>query len=235
MFKGFKKGEKDPATASTTAVANAATAAAAAAPPKREPQSAAPTAQANTNAAASAGDGGSAPLPTTLPGPGLLLIKILESRNLVMPNGSAVVPGGASGKDESLLPFAVVEMDKMEVLVKSLDGNPNNCVANWQSRANLPCEALVSIYMPGPNKSDSVQLGIVKIRPTFVDQKLEDAWLPVVSMSGGEKPNSLGELHIQFAFRLAIAGSIAAGSLMNPGVNMMGPGHQTRQPGGMRR
>ncbi|KAL2912644.1 Serine/threonine-protein kinase [Polyrhizophydium stewartii] len=152
----------------------------------------------------SAGDVPAGSLPTTLPGPGLLLIKILETRGLVMPNGTAVAPGGSTGKDEQQMPFAIIEMDKMEVLAKAIEGNPNNGVANWQSRANFdisrPCEAVMSIYMPGPNRTD-VPLGVCRIRPTFTDQKLEEHWLPLTTMDGKVEP--LGEVKVQFVFRLA--------------------------------
>ncbi|KAH6593831.1 hypothetical protein BASA50_007057 [Batrachochytrium salamandrivorans] len=145
-------------------------------------------------------------LPQALAGPGLLLIKILETRGLVLPNGTKLAPGGPTYKDESLLPFAIIEMDKMEVLAKAIEGNPTTSLANWQSRANFdisrPCEAVVSVYVPGPNRTD-VMIGLVRIKPQFVDQKLEEYWLPLVSMSGSEKPEAIGEIKVQFVFRLA--------------------------------
>ncbi|OAJ41001.1 hypothetical protein BDEG_24667 [Batrachochytrium dendrobatidis JEL423] len=144
--------------------------------------------------------------PQTLSGPGLLLIKILETRKLMMPDGSSVQLSGSTGKDDGLLPFAIIEMDKMEVLAKAIDGNSSTTLANWQSRANFdisrPCEATISIYVPGPNRSE-VMIGLVRIKPTFVDQKLEEHWFPLVSMNGSDKPESIGEIRVQFVFRVA--------------------------------
>ncbi|KAI8927130.1 kinase-like domain-containing protein [Entophlyctis helioformis] len=146
----------------------------------------------------------SAVLPQTLPGPGLLLIKILESRNLMLPSGVKLAPGGATGKDETQLPYAIIEMDKMEVLAKATEGNASSGVANWQSRANFDinraCEAVMSIYIPGPNRND-ILIGVTRIRPAFVDQKPEENWFPLTSVDG--KAATLGEVHVQFVFRLA--------------------------------
>ncbi|KAJ8326366.1 hypothetical protein BDV3_005907 [Batrachochytrium dendrobatidis] len=218
MFK-FKKNDKDgasnPTTASATSVAKPGTPTAGSGrspsvggPPTSEPNkdnpastvsNAIPSNVTSTSAA-------STQFPQTLSGPGLLLIKILETRKLMMPDGSSVQLSGSTGKDDGLLPFAIIEMDKMEVLAKAIDGNSSTTLANWQSRANFdisrPCEATISIYVPGPNRSE-VMIGLVRIKPTFVDQKLEEHWFPLVSMNGSDKPESIGEIRVQFVFRVA--------------------------------
>jgi hypothetical protein len=69
--------------------------------------------------------------------PGLFLMKISESRDLINPSGQKVQPGGASGKQEDELPFAVIEMDKNEVLMRAVEGNPATGNGIWGTRAHL--------------------------------------------------------------------------------------------------
>lgn len=69
--------------------------------------------------------------------PGLFLMKIIESRSLVHPNGTRILPGGPSGKDETELPFAVIEMDKNEVLMRAVEGVPATGNGIWGTRAHL--------------------------------------------------------------------------------------------------
>ena len=122
-----------------------------------------------------------------------------------MPDGSKIDVGGSSGKDPNSLPFAIIEMDKNEVFIRSTDANPTTLMTNWNCRANFDisraCDATISVYMPGPNKSE-VLLGVVDIKPLFVDQKPDDAWFPIVSMNGNAV-ETFGEVHVQIVFRLA--------------------------------
>jgi hypothetical protein len=69
--------------------------------------------------------------------PGLFLMKISESRNLVGPGGSKVVPGGITGKMEDELPFAIIEMDKNEVMMRAVEGIPTTGNGVWGTRAHL--------------------------------------------------------------------------------------------------
>ena len=68
---------------------------------------------------------------------GLLTFKILETRGLKMPSDCNVTPGGPSGKDISCLPFAVIEMDKNEVIMRSVEANTIENSVIFQTRANL--------------------------------------------------------------------------------------------------
>ena len=72
--------------------------------------------------------------------PGLFLMKFVESRGLVCA-GSRIVPGGAGGKDAAELPYAVIEMDKNEVLMRAVEGVPATGNAIWGTRAHLYCFA----------------------------------------------------------------------------------------------
>jgi hypothetical protein len=69
--------------------------------------------------------------------PGLFLMKVCETKALVHPNGTRIIPGGPSGKDETELPFAVIEMDKNEVLMRAVEGVPASGNGIWGTRAHL--------------------------------------------------------------------------------------------------
>lgn len=68
---------------------------------------------------------------------GLLYLKLLETRGLKMPADSNVTPGGPSGKDIGCLPFAVIEMDKNEVIMRAVEANPANNTVIFGTKANL--------------------------------------------------------------------------------------------------
>lgn len=69
--------------------------------------------------------------------PGLITMKMIETRGLKMPEGTNLVPGGANGKDVSQLPFAVIEIDKNEVMMRAVETAPSTGVSTWQTKANL--------------------------------------------------------------------------------------------------
>ena len=54
-----------------------------------------------------------------------------------MPADSNVTPGGPSGKDVGCLPFAVIELDKNEVIMRSVEANPIENTVIFQTKANL--------------------------------------------------------------------------------------------------
>ena len=69
---------------------------------------------------------------------GLLAIKLLECWNLKMPPEHAqLLPGGPTGKDLSMLPLAIIEIDKNEVIMRSVEANPATSVVQFQTKANL--------------------------------------------------------------------------------------------------
>ena len=69
---------------------------------------------------------------------GLLAIKLLECWNLKMPaEHSQLLPGGPTGKDLSMLPLAIIEIDKNEVIMRSVEANPATSVVQFQTKANL--------------------------------------------------------------------------------------------------
>jgi hypothetical protein len=101
--------------------------------PKVEANQAAPAPAAQAQPAAAAqGDQQKKAFP-----PGLLNIKLLETRGLKMPPDCTVVPGGPNGKDIAFLPLAVIEIDKNEVMMRSVEANPANQTVLFQTKANL--------------------------------------------------------------------------------------------------
>jgi hypothetical protein len=107
--------------------------------------------------------------------PGLLSIKLIETRDLKMPADCAVTPGGPTGKNIAQLPFAVVEIDKNEVMMRSVEANPNTNTVTFQTKANFDisrrCDCVIFLYIPGPDRKD-IFLGNVIVRPSFIDQVL---------------------------------------------------------------
>ena len=48
-----------------------------------------------------------------------------------------LMPGGQTGKDLSMLPLAIIEIDKNEVIMRSVEANPSTTVVQFQTKANL--------------------------------------------------------------------------------------------------
>eukprot|EP00158_Paraphelidium_tribonemae_P006437 Partr_v1_DN27817_c1_g1_i2_m22565 putative serine threonine protein kinase len=145
---------------------------------------------------------------------GILLVRVVEARNLVLEN------------DQAGLPYAVIEFDKGEFVGDATSGDAKN--PKWTQRANFDvsrdAEVLISIYqrvggaavahkMPQaslPNNARkptraplqptqaTVAVGVATIRPKFADQKPEDAWIPISSNGGN---GVTGEIHVQLLFR----------------------------------
>lgn len=67
---------------------------------------------------------------------GQLSLKLIEARGLKMPEGG-IQPGGATGKDVGHLPFAVIEMDKNEVIMRAVEADPATSLVTFQTKANL--------------------------------------------------------------------------------------------------
>lgn len=68
---------------------------------------------------------------------GLLSLKLIETRNLKLPENCGVTPGGQTGKDVGFLPFAVIEMDKNEVIMRSVEASPAANTVTFGTKANL--------------------------------------------------------------------------------------------------
>ncbi len=68
---------------------------------------------------------------------GLVTVKLLETRNLKMPAECPVIPGGPTGKDVGLMPFAVIEMDKNEVIMRAIEANPSANTVTFGTKTNL--------------------------------------------------------------------------------------------------
>ncbi|KAI9596266.1 kinase-like domain-containing protein [Syncephalis fuscata] len=160
----------------------------------------------------------SSPVPAPPPAKsGTLLIRVVEARNIVIPNHAlqlaqraAQVQPGATSKSW-WLPYVVLEFDRNELQIDALGGDVPNPV--WKYRANFDVsresEVLVSLYMrtTAPivnNNSNSDQqmfnqdafLGVIKIMPSFLDQKVQDDWYP---LAGGS-----GHLRVQLCFKLPV-------------------------------
>ncbi|KAI8900259.1 kinase-like domain-containing protein [Globomyces pollinis-pini] len=136
---------------------------------------------------------------------GLMNIKILETRGLKMPPESNLVVGGSTGKDIGMLPFAVIEIDKNEVMMRAIEHNPQSGVSSWQTKANFdvsrPCDTVVTVYMPGLDRKD-VLIGSVTIRASFVDQKVDEDWATIAKIGpNNESPTPTGEIRIHFCYK----------------------------------
>jgi hypothetical protein len=70
-------------------------------------------------------------------GPGVLAIKVEDARKIIHPNRTKYQPGGANGKDESKLPFIVIEMDKNEAILRAIESNPATGGTIWGPRCQL--------------------------------------------------------------------------------------------------
>ncbi|KAJ3055393.1 AGC protein kinase Gad8 [Rhizophlyctis rosea] len=155
----------------------------------------------------------SAPLP-----PGMLLIRVVEARNLALPNGTPLQIGsGDKAKAESSgsggtvlqtgLPYVVIDFDKNEVLVAAKEGNPASRSVTWQHRAHFDvsreAEVTVFAYQRGSGSSNDTLIGTVRVKPIFVDNKLIDEWF---QLTLADQPNSVGEIHLQICFKKALKG-----------------------------
>lgn len=141
MFKFGKSKKEDapsPSTAATSAAVNAsATPSPISKEPIKVPVSTAtppPKAEGNTATPPPVSSAATTPVPFQH---GLLSFKLLETRGLKMPAESNVTPGGPSGKDVGCLPFAVIELDKNEVIMRSVEANPIENTVIFQTKANL--------------------------------------------------------------------------------------------------
>ncbi|TPX69348.1 hypothetical protein SpCBS45565_g02581 [Spizellomyces sp. 'palustris'] len=140
-----------------------------------------------------------------LGGSGLLLIRVVEARNLVSANGTPLQISSATGGDVTRLPYVVIDFDKNEILVTAKDGNPATRTVIWGHRAHFDvsreAEVTVLVYQRGAQQGD-VLLGSVRVKPLLIDGKLQDQWYPLQADStGGEQPGTLGEIHLQFHFK----------------------------------
>jgi hypothetical protein len=140
--------------------------------------------------------------------PGLLSIKLLETRNLKMPIDCGVTPGGPTGKNVAQLPLAVIEIDKNEVMMRAVEANPETNTVMFQTKANFdigrPSDCVISLYIPGPDRKD-IFLGSVIVRPSFIDQKVDEEWVPLNKPAvGNEAAQVIGEIKGQFVFRIMV-------------------------------
>ncbi|KAI8911685.1 kinase-like domain-containing protein [Gorgonomyces haynaldii] len=139
--------------------------------------------------------------------PGLFLMKLIETKGLAYPNGTRIAPGGPTGKDVSELPFAVLEMDKNEVLMRAVEGVPNSGVAIWGTRAHFDisrkCDLVVSIYMPKKEGKTDILLGTINVSPSFVDQEVKEDWFQI--KCSDSKAATAGEIKMNFVFKISKA------------------------------
>lgn len=138
---------------------------------------------------------------------GLLSFKLMETRGLKMPADSNVTPGGPSGKDVGYLPFAVIELDKNEVIMRSVEANPVENTVIFQTKANFdigrPCDCAMSIYIPGPDRKDLL-IGSVVLKPSLVDQRVDEEWITITRIpAGSETPVPTGEIKTQLCFKIS--------------------------------
>ncbi|KAI9094097.1 kinase-like domain-containing protein [Phlyctochytrium arcticum] len=141
-----------------------------------------------------------------LGGSGLLLIRVVEARNLVS-NGQPVQIATAQGGDVTKLPYAMIDFDKNEILVTAKEGNPASKTVVWGHRAHFDvsreAEVTISVYQRGGSPQGDALIGSVRAKPLLVDGKLQDQWFPLQADSaGGDQPaGTLGEIHLQFHFK----------------------------------
>ncbi|KAI8816583.1 kinase-like domain-containing protein [Fimicolochytrium jonesii] len=177
----------------------------AAAPPPPSAPSPAPNITSGTSTPPTGAGAISHPASSQLGGSGLLLIRIVEARNLVYPNGGAAVQIGTGvGADITRLPYCVIDFDKNEIMVPAKEGNPGSRTVVWGHRANFDvsreAEVTISVLQRGTTQGQDVLLGSVRVKPLLIDGKLQDQWYPLQS-DGEGAPTVAGELHLQFHFK----------------------------------
>ncbi|KAI9193316.1 kinase-like domain-containing protein [Polychytrium aggregatum] len=126
------------------------------------------------------------------PGQGMLLIRIVEAKNL---------PGCSfSDKDPAKLPYCVIEVDKNDLVVPAKEAL--NGIVTWQYRSHFDvsrqCDITLSVYHK--TAAGDKMLGSVVVNHNFTDQNLNDGWYALTSQDDG-KP--AGELHLQLVFKRA--------------------------------
>ncbi|KAI8615398.1 kinase-like domain-containing protein [Chytriomyces sp. MP71] len=157
-----------------------------------------------------------AQVPRQFDNPGLLSIRVVETRNLHF----TVNPVAEGRQDASLpLPYLVLEFDKNETMAwsKEFKSDDNGRVASgqgvlWNFRANFDVsresDLVVTVYQKNAAKTGDRALGTVKISPAF-DQKLQDDWFKLMPVGGSvstlNAPTTpqvpVGEIRIQLVFK----------------------------------
>ncbi|KAJ3069799.1 hypothetical protein HDU98_007148 [Podochytrium sp. JEL0797] len=157
--------------------------------------------------------------------PGLLSIRVVETRNLSLvvnktrEGGVAVMQAGA--------PFLVLEFDKNETMAWGKEqkleegGSSSNSAGSggsrnseqsiqWNFRANFDVsresDLIATVYQKNAAKSGDVAIGTTRITPHF-DQKVQDEWFQLTPI--GATPSSpnhtptttTGEIRIQLLFK----------------------------------
>ncbi|KAJ3026084.1 UNVERIFIED_CONTAM: hypothetical protein HDU68_006224 [Siphonaria sp. JEL0065] len=158
--------------------------------------------------------------------PGLLSIRVVETRNLnLVTKLSKDVAAGNTN-----MPFLVLEFDKNETMawgkeqkLEHENGKPVSGVSiNWNFRANFDVsresDLIVTVYQKNASNNGDVAIGTTRISPAF-NQRLQDEWFklsPVGTSSSSTEtastnlnspttPNlstaSAGEIRIQLVFK----------------------------------
>ncbi|KAI9009529.1 kinase-like domain-containing protein [Gaertneriomyces semiglobifer] len=137
-----------------------------------------------------------------LGGSGLLLIRVVEGRNLVLPGGTPVQITAGTGGDVTRLPYVVIDFDKNEVLVTAKEGSPSTKTVIWGHRAHFDvsreAEVAIYVYQRGTPGGDTL-IGSVRVKPQLIDGKTQEKWYPLVADVGGDQ--SIGEVHLHFQFK----------------------------------
>lgn len=108
--------------------------------------------------------------------------------------------GRISGK---YMPYALLDFDKLQVFVNSVDGNPENPLwagGNTQYKFDVSraTELAVHLYMrnpmapPGSGRSQDIFLGVVRINPRFEERSPDEARSGKKDKSEGKPPGHSG-------------------------------------------
>lgn len=108
--------------------------------------------------------------------------------------------GRISGK---YMPYALLDFDKLQVFVNSVDGNPENPLwagGNTQYKFDVSraTELAVHLYMrnpmapPGSGRSQDIFLGVVRINPRFEERSPDEARSGKKDKSEGRPPGHSG-------------------------------------------
>jgi serum/glucocorticoid-regulated kinase 2 len=114
---------------------------------------------------------------------------------------------------EDELPFAIIEMDKNEVMMRAVEGIPTTGNGVWGTRAHFDisrsCEAVISLFIPGSKRDNRTDLmiGTITIKPAFVDQEIKEEWYPL--QSPDKAKGNVGEVRIQTCFKISKAKHMA--------------------------
>ncbi|KAL2021686.1 hypothetical protein VTK56DRAFT_6778 [Thermocarpiscus australiensis] len=120
--------------------------------------------------------------------------------------GVPTIHGRVSGK---YMPYALVDFDKVQVFINSVDGNPENPLwagSNTQYKFDVSRVAELTVHLfirnpnaaPGSGRTQDICLGVVRLNPQFDAQKTSDAAASSKDRGQGNEFSGIGWAEIQY-------------------------------------